>query len=381
MTNRFETIVIGAGSMGMSTGYFLAKRGVKTLLIDAFDPPHTYGSHHGDTRMIRHAYGEGASYVPLVLQAQKLWGELEEEAGERLFYQTGVLNIGKSDLPFVQEVVHSAETHSLSLEYFKPDEIMREWPGIHVPEDYVGCYESSSGVLLSETAIAAYRKQAQEYGAELRTHSKVRDIQIRNHEVQVKTDTHTYYADSLVLTAGAWMGKILADTGLSIPVRPIRKTISWFACNEEMYKSDVFPAFNYHFGGEIYYGFPSFDHSGLKVGRHDQGIEVDPDCVKREFGSIPEDEEDVRRFLKHYMREAEGKLLKGAVCMYTVTPDEHFIIDHHPNYSHVVMAGGFSGHGFKFASAIGEQLSQLVIDGTSTLDLSLFSLSRFNKNL
>lgn len=380
MTNRFETIVIGAGSMGMAAGYFLAKRGVKTLLIDAFDPPHTNGSHHGDTRMIRHAYGEGASYVPLVLQAQNLWTELEKESGQQLFYKTGVLNIGKADFPFIQEVVHSAETHSLSLQYLKPDEIMKEWPGIYVPEDYVGCFESSSGVLLSETAIAVYRKQALQYGAELRTHTMVRDILIRDHEVQVKTDTHTYYADSLVLTAGAWMGKILAGTGISIPVRPIRKTIAWFACNEKLYKSDSFPAFNYHFGREIYYGFPSFDHSGLKVGRHDQGIEVDPDNLNREFGSSPEDEGDVRRFLNHYMREAEGKLLKGAVCMYTVTPDEHFIIDQHPKYSHVVMAGGFSGHGFKFASAIGEQLSQIVIDGKSILDLSLFSLSRFANN-
>jgi N-methyl-L-tryptophan oxidase len=209
------------------------------------------------------------------------------------------------------------------------------------------------------------------------TYSKVREILIRDREVQVKTDNGTYYADSLVLSAGAWMGKILADTGLPIPVRPTRKTIAWFACKEELYKSDVFPAFNYQFGSEIYYGFPSFDHSGLKVGRHDQGIEVDPDRLNLEFGSIPEDEWDLRRFLKHYMQEAAGKLLKGAVCMYTVTPDEHFIIDHHPKYPHVIIAGGFSGHGFKFASAIGEQLCHMVVDGTSTLDISLFSVGRF----
>src|SRR5690606_13092317 len=177
-----------------------------------------------------------------------------------------------------------------------------------------------------------------------------------------------------IVSAGAWAGKLLSD--LSLPLTPVRKTVGWFRCDERLYDSRRFPAFFFDFPEEQYYGFPSFEGSGVKVGRHDGGPPIDPDRCDRAFGGAPEDEGDLRRFLERTLPQAAGKRLRGSVCIYTRTPDEHFIIDRHPEDKRILIAAGLTGHGFKFSSALGEALAQWVTAGKPGLDLSLFSLDR-----
>lgn len=373
----FDVIIVGAGSVGMAAGYDLAKKGVRTLLLDAYDPPHTMGSHHGDTRIIRYAYGEGVQYVPLVLRAKELWKELEDLTGVPLFAQTGVLSAGPVGCQFLQEVQDSAKQFSLPLEVLQAQEVHERWPGITLPEDFYACLEPDSGVLYSEACIRAYRKLAIQHGAVLRTHTRVTGLQVEPDHVIVQTENASYSGAKVLVSAGAWNPSILQSLGLHLPLVPTRKTVAWFEADEDLYQSAQFPAFVFTLRDSMFYGFPSFDGSGVKIGRHDAGQPIDPDQLDRTFGTFSSDEGDVRSFLESYMPQAAGRLTQGKVCIYTMTPDEHFVIDRHPEHEHVVITAGFSGHGFKFASAIGEVASQLLSEGKAAHDLSMFSLCRF----
>lgn len=364
--------------MGMAAGYYLSRKGKKVLLIDAFDPPHIEGSHHGETRIIRHAYGEGENYVPMALRAQKLWLDLEEESKEKLFLQTGVLNAGDPKSSFIKNVIKSAETYSLPVSVMTAGEMNEQWHGFNFTDDFVGCFEKDSGVLMIEDCIRAYRELAEKNGAVLKTNTIVKSIKATETSITVKTDTETFTGDQLIVTAGKGTGPILSNLGLDLPLQPVRKTFSWFECDEEIYCSDKFPAFavNYHNSDELYYGFPSIDGAGVKIGRHDEGQPVQPGEKLADFGTFPEDEGDVKGFAERFMtREMPHKF--GKTCVYTNTPDSDFIIDKHPNLKNVLFACGFSGHGFKFASAVGEILSQLVLEGKTELDISDFSFDRF----
>jgi N-methyl-L-tryptophan oxidase len=378
LKNHYDVVIVGAGSMGMAAGYYLSKLGKRTLLIDANDPPHSFGSHHGETRIIRHAYGEGRQYVPLALGAQELWRELEKESGMELFSPTGVLCVGAEGTPFIEEVIKSAKDFSLPQEILSSDAINARWPGISLPEGLVGCLEKNSGVLFSESCIRAYRRLGLANGMTLVTNTKVEKIEKYAEGAIVHTKKEQYAADYVVVCSGAWTGKILEGTGVELLLQPTRKTVSWFECDELLYDSSHFPAFSMEVENDHYYGFPSMDGSGLKIGRHDEGEKVDPDCFNREYGVNKSDELEARNFIKKYLPKANGHLIKGKTCLYTLTPDEHFIIDHHPVFSNVLIAAGFSGHGFKFASIIGKILCDLVTDGITNYDISMFSLNRFS---
>ncbi|RNB79503.1 N-methyl-L-tryptophan oxidase [Brevibacillus fluminis] len=375
MTGTHEVIILGAGSMGMAAGAFLAKQGVKVLLIDAFDPPHANGSHHGDTRMIRHAYGEGSKYVPLVLRAQELWGELERETGKRLFEKTGVLGLGASDSQFLEEEIRSAREFSLPLEVLQADEIEKRWPGIRVPESFIGAFEPASGLLYSEECIRAYREQAVTHGAKLLMNTRAQAIEYHADGVTVRTERGDYHADKLIVTAGAWTGSLLAE--LSIPLQPIRKTVVWYEADESLYGAGRFPSYFIDLPEERFYGFPSMQGSGLKIGSHDAGTPVDPDRVNRTFGDLESDEGSLAAVSQRFFPGVTGQLKNGQVCMITWTPDHDFIIDHHPVHKHVLIISACSAHGFKFASAIGEMAMHLTLAGKTDFDIAPFSLGRF----
>jgi monomeric sarcosine oxidase len=377
LNNHYDVIIVGAGSMGMAAGYYLSKGNQNTLLIDSFDPPHSLGSHHGDTRIIRHAYGESREYVPLALRAQQLWEELEQLSGKQLFSRTGVLCAGAPGSTFTNEVINSAKEFSLPLEIMDSNEINARWPGLRLPEGFIGCLETSSGILFSEECVRAFKELYIQKGKSLKTNSPVIDIEVGTDKTLVRTENAVYTADTLVVCAGAWSGKILERTGIYIPVKPTRKTVAWFECDHQLYDSSSLPAFTIDLIDRHYYGFPSLHNSGLKIGRHDGGQIVDPNQFNREFGEFIEDETDLRNFLSEYMPLANGRLVKGKTCLYTMTPDEHFIIDQHPEYKNLIIATGFSGHGFKFASVVGEIIADLVTNQKSAFDLSMFSLNRF----
>ncbi|MGO1298378.1 MAG: N-methyl-L-tryptophan oxidase [Vibrio sp.] len=372
---QYDVIVIGAGSMGMATGYFLAKQGKRVLLLDAFDPPHSHASHHGETRIIRHAYGEGKDYVPLALRAQTLWEELEQESNRSIFLKTGVLNIGERTQLFISTLIDSAEEYQLPIEILNAEQANERYQGLNLPPEFIACLEPTSGVLRCENAIEAYRHLALEQGAELRTYSRVSAIKLLKDSVTVTAKGQEFSAKKLVVSVGAWSNDLLKMLDLSLPLSPVRKTFAWYNAPEAIYGEGHFPAFSWDIPEGIYYGFPSIDGAGLKIGRHDQGEAHEPNTPLVPF-SEAKDAADLNQLLSRYMPQV-GQLHVGKTCMYTRTPDEHFIIDHHPKHSHVMIASGFSGHGFKFASVVGEILTDMALDKSPCFDLSLFAIKRF----
>lgn len=377
---NYDVVVIGAGSMGMAAGYFLAKNGKKTLLLDSFNPPHDHGSHHGETRIIRYAYGEGEQYVPFALRARDLWQDLAQKTNKELFLQTGVINVGDRDDRFIQNVITSAGKFDLPLEVLSSGDIHKKWEGIYLPENFIGCYEPTSGILKVELCMEAYRELAVKEGAEIRTNSKVIQIDTQSdHQLIITTENgESFTSNSAVLSVGAWAGELLKQLDLNLPLTPIRKTFAWYDVDEGLYSRSKFPAFAFKLSDSIFYGFPSIDGAGLKVGRHDGGEMINPDEDKLPFGEVLGDEEDLTSFLDRFMPH-EHTLKFGKTCMYTMTPDEDFIIDTHPNFKNIAIAAGFSGHGFKFASAVGEALSNLIIKGKTDLDITPFAINRFNR--
>ncbi|MBB6693620.1 N-methyl-L-tryptophan oxidase [Cohnella xylanilytica] len=369
--------MVGAGSMGMSAGYHLAKQGVDTLLIDAFDPPHGEGSHHGEPRLIRHAYGGDSTYVSMALRAHAIWREIEELTGTKLLVPSGVLNMGPPDVyPFEERLAYSS-LFKVPVERLGASDIQYRWPGIRLPEHYEGLYEPGAGYLFSEKCVSAFRTLAVERGATLLPYTRAESIQVSQGRVSIRTSNGIFHAEKLILSAGAWF-KTLAPF-VSLPIRPVRKAVGWFEADEALFDTGTFPGFTLATAEGGFYGFPSIGGSGVKIGRHDTGAAWKPGSELEPFGSFAEDEGDLRGALEAFMPRAAGKLLRGAVCKYELTPDEDFIIDRHPVYSNVLLAGGFSGHGFKFASVVGEILADLATGFEPRHDIRPFSLSRFGK--
>ncbi|EZH66663.1 methyltryptophan oxidase [Bacillaceae bacterium JMAK1] len=375
MNTDYDVIVVGAGTMGMAAGYYLSKKNVRTLLIDQFDPPHEMGSHHGETRIIRHALGEGEFYSPLALRAQELWEELEEKSGYELFRNTGVLAFGPKGASFIRETINSAKKHNIPYQLLDHEQIHNRWPGIEAPEGYEGCLEENAGMLYSANCLRAFKKMALSEGAELLTNTKVTGIDADSGTVT--TDQGSYSAKKVIVSGGAWNTELFQQLDLQIPMQPTRQTNVWFEPEEDLYRiEDSFPIFFADLPDGEYYGFPMIDEKGVKSGRHDHGPNVDPTTMDRTFGTYPEDEQDPRQFLDRFLPKAAGQCNDGRACMYTRTPDHDFIIDHHPVHNSIVLAGGFSGHGFKYAPVIGEILAELTLTGESNFDLSPFSVTR-----
>ena len=361
----YDAIVVGLGAMGSSAAYQLAKRGVRVLGLEAFEPGHTQGSSHGESRIIRMAYMEHPDYVPLLRRAYELWAEVQAESGADLFHPIGGLFVGSSESRAVAGALESARIHALPHELLHADEIAHRYPALR-PEEYeVGVWEASAGVLFPERCIAAYASLASSAGADLRYGEAVRSWKASGGGVEVATDRGTYRADRLVLAAGAWMGRLLEE--LRLPLRAERMAVYWFHPSEraELFASDRFPIYIWDMGAHgSYYGFPHLERPGVKVGRHHTGRYVDLDAVERE--TTLEDEAELRRFTSRRIPALDGPVAESVVCLYTNTPDEDFIVDAHPEHPQVVYASACSGHGFKFASVIGEVLADLALEGRAT---------------
>ncbi|WP_240689355.1 N-methyl-L-tryptophan oxidase [Ammoniphilus sp. YIM 78166] len=374
-TTHCDVLILGAGSMGMAAGNYLARKGIRTILLDAYDPPHIHGSHHGDTRLFRYAYSEHDPYVPLALRALELWKELEEESGMSIFEQTGVLSIGIDGPDSLEDKLEAARIYSLPVERFSREELIRRWTGLVLPDGAEGLLETKAGILSPEKAIRAYRQLAVEAGAILYTNTVAEKIIYHQDGVTVQTKNGKFTAGKLLVCSGAGNATLFPEWQL--PLRVVRKTVGWFETRGDQFRSPAFPGFVITKGSIDYYGFPDFEGGGLKIGRHDGGQEVKWGEEIAPFGSYAQDEHELRDALDCYMPQASGQLLRGSTCLYTVTPDEDFIIDHHPSFPHVLIAAGFSGHGFKFVSSLGEVLGQLLINGKSDINLHRFKLNRF----
>jgi sarcosine oxidase len=375
---RYDVIVVGLGAMGSAAAYHLASRGKRVLGLDRFRPPHDMGSSHGRTRIIREAYFEHTSYVPLVRRAYELWADLEQKAGRRLFLQTGGLMIGPPDGVLVKGAQKSAQDHKLTHERLSASEVRRRFPAFEPTDDLHAIWEPRAGVLFPELAIETHLELAAHAGARLQFNEPVLDWQPDGAGVLVTTSTDRYRAERLLLSSGAWVGSLLR--GLPLPLRVERQVLCWF---EPIAHADYFlpahcPIFIWeHIPGRFFYGFPNLG-DGIKAAIHHEGQTADPQHIQREVQSA--DIEPVRSLLAPRLPGAAGPLRSATVCMYTNTPDTHFIVGHHPEHAQVLIASPCSGHGFKFSPVVGELAAMLLEGQPATFDLSLFAVDRFKSN-
>jgi sarcosine oxidase len=377
MPNDFDVIIIGVGAMGAATCFELARRGVKVLGIEQFDIPHNRGSSHGHSRMIRMAYYEQPAYVPLLRRAYALWDQLETLSGRRLLHRTGGLYIGPGGGMLVDGSRKSAIAHHLEHEMLTRDELCRRWPQFHVPQDWSALFEWAAGFLLPEQVISSFVDLALRDGAKIHARERVISWEANEARVHVTTDRATYQADQLIFTGGAWSGKLIADLG--VPLVVTRQVLGWvWPRNPEMFQIGQLPAWGIDsLDGGMFYGFPMYDDvPGLKVAHHLPGTAIDPDRPNPE--PTADDEKDFRAALK-YIPDADSPLVAMRTCMYTVSPDHDFIIDRHPLHPRVHIACGFSGHGFKFASVVGEILADLATTGRTKLPIEFLSIRRFGE--
>jgi sarcosine oxidase len=374
----FDVIVVGVGSMGAATCCYLARRGVRVLGLEQFGIPHALGAHHGHTRMIRMAYFEQPDYVPLVKRAYELWGELEEQSGEKLLYLTGGLYLGDQQSQMIAGAVAASEQHGLRYQVLDHAELQQKFPQFRLPSSHQGFFEDRAGVLLPEKVVATFAEQAMCHGAELHGHEPVEDWSSDSQGVTVRTKLNTYQADCVVFTGGAWSEKLLVDFGVHLNVT--RQVLAWFwPRRTEPFALGTLPAWYLDTdNGYGHYGFPLLSgQPGFKIALHKPATVTDPDHVDRDVQ--PEEIEGLRSILQEHIPEAVGPLVSASVCLYSNSPDSHFIIDRHPQNERVWLACGFSGHGFKFSSVVGEALADLATSGTTGLPVGFLGLSRFGE--
>ena len=369
-----DVIVLGLGGMGTAAASALARRGAKVLGFEQFPFAHHRGSSHGHTRIIRTAYYEHPAYVPLVKRAFTLWQELEARTGRHLLTPCPCLNIGSSDSEVVRGVQAAAAEHGLEIETLTASEIVARYPQFRLPADSVGVLERAAGFLLVEECVRAHLDDARAHGAELHAETPVVSWRAVGNTVEVTTATGTHTAAKLVITAGPWATRLLADIGVSLSI--MRQVQLWFAPDPKLplFARERFPIFLCDTPGGAFYGLPATDGRGLKCARHYGAPELDsPEAVS--WDVTPADLAPVAAFLREYL-PAAGANTSAEVCQYTLTPDRHFVIDRHPALLNVAVACGFSGHGFKFAPTVGEILADLTLRGATAHPIELFRANR-----
>jgi sarcosine oxidase len=364
-----DAIVAGLGAHGSAAAYQLASRGQDVLGFDRFARGHTLASFGGLSRIIRLSYYEHASYVPMLKRAWDLWRELERDSGERLLTQTGGLYMGAPDGELVSGSLTSARTHGLAHKVLDSVELRRRYPVFNVHPDWVGVLDEQAGWLAPERAVETHLRLAERHGATLRFEEPIEHFELDGSGVRVTSAHGAYSARRLVITAGSWLPRLLPRLAPHLWVE--RNVLFWF---EPLGNFDVFaqlPVYIVEDTDRMYYGFPYDPDHGLKLAGLHFGDRVDPDTIDREPRA--QDEDRIRGWLRRRMPIANGERRRAQVCMYTNSPDGHFIIDRE---GPVTYASACSGHGFKFASAIGEILADLAITGRSSVDIGFLSASR-----
>ena len=368
--------------MGSATAYQLAARGAHVLGIEAFTPAHELGSSGGSTRIIRLAYFEHPSYVPLLRAAWALWPQLEREAEDELLRVTGGLYIGRRGSAVLEGSLLSAETHGLAHELLDADESRHRFPALELDDDMQTLHEPLAGALFPQRCIAAHLRLAERHGAQLHFEERVTGWTRDGAGIAVATTRATYHARKLVVAVGAWLDKLAPELRLALTVE--RNVQFWFApaARPEIFEPDRLPVWIMELDAEhAYYGFPALPArvgapaEGVKAARHHGGRRVDPDTLDRDVADA--DEQVVRQFTQRYMPLLGGRPLDSRVCMYTNTRDFNFVLDFHPEDDRVVIASPCSGHGFKFSNIVGRISADLALDGRTEFDIDFLSLRRF----
>jgi sarcosine oxidase len=374
----YDVIVVGLGGMGSAAACRLAGRGLRVLGLDRHRPVHDQGSSHGGSRITRQAYFEDPAYVPLLLRAAELWPEIEAASGRTIVHWTGGVMVGRADSRTVAGSLRSAQEWDLPHELLDAAAIRRRFPTMTPEPDEVALYERGAGLVIPEESVAAHLALAARAGAELRHEEPVTSWRAEaGGGVRVTTGHATYTAGQLVICPGAWAPDLLA--GLGVPFGIERQVQFWFAPagGVDPFRAGRHPIYIWEAGGgRQFYGFPSFGDpaEGVKVAFFRGGAACTPETIDR---TVHADEvEAMRSFIAPRMPDLPGTFLRAVTCMYTNTPDEHFVIARHPAHEQVVVACGFSGHGFKFVPVVGEIVADLVADGATAHPIGLFDPGR-----
>lgn len=372
----FDVAVAGLGGMGSAIAAHCASRGASVIGLEQFGPAHDLGSSHGKSRMIRKAYFEDPAYVPLVLRAYELWRKLEREAAAELLCITGVLSIGAESSEIISGTLRAAERHGLSVEAWSRQKIKTLYPSLQLLEDEVALFETDGGVLAPENATRAHLKVAQAAGADLRFNTFMEGWEVTDKGVEIRFSAGDQVsARSLVLSLGPWFQQALESLGVAIRVQ--RNVQAWFSPATNAYDAKRFPAFLVGRAGlpAPLYGFPDFG-DGVKAAFHGFGELTEAVHLDREVDQA-RDVEPIVRAMEQWMPGSTKTFREAKPCMYTLTPDGHFVVDRHPAHANVILCGGFSGHGFKFAPVVGEIGADLALEGGSRHQIDFLSLRRF----
>ncbi|TAM61954.1 N-methyl-L-tryptophan oxidase [bacterium] len=373
----YEAAVIGLGGMGSAILAHLAARGTHVVGLEQYGPAHALGASHGGSRIIRQAYYEHPAYVPLLLRAYELWDELQRRSGEHLLLRTGGLMVGAPESKVVSGALRSAREHGLVHQLLEASDLRRRFSVLRPLQHEVALYEEQAGLLFPEACVLAHLRWAVEAGAEARFGTQVRSWWETGRGVELElAGGERIQAEQLIVAAGAWLGKTARDAAL--PLRVERNVLHWFEplAHREDFAADRFPVYLLEREGTpMLYGFPDLPGQGIKAAFHHSQEYTDLEHLARDVAA--EEIAALKHALEGWAPDAVGRHLRSSVCMYTVTPDEHFVIGRHPTHPHVVLAGGFSGHGYKFCAVIGEAVAGLVVDGASPHAIDLFAPQRF----
>lgn len=365
--------------MGSAAAGALAEKGLRVAGFDAFTPPHARGSSHGLSRIFRQAYWEDSRYVTLLLRARELWDRLERDSGQPLLHVTGALMIGPQGGQLAPRSAESARAFHLPHEMLSAGELRRRWPVFSVPHDAVALLEHGAGYLRPELCIEQQLAHAVRRGAQLHMNEPVVEWTAAAGGVTIRTARGQYSAGHLVITAGPWAPQVVGEDW---PLRVTRQVLFWFepAGPIEPFREGRLPIYLIESaaGEPVLYGFPitGSDAEGAKVAFHGSDEVCTPETVSRTVR--PDEEARIRQRLASALPSLAGRRVRAETCLYTMTPDENFILGLHPQHSAVTVALGFSGHGFKFAPVVGEVIGELVCDGRSRFDLAMFSPGRFS---
>ncbi len=379
MNQNFDVIVLGLGANGSSAIYHLSKTGAKVCGIDQFTPPHTLGSSHGQSRIIRQAYYESPFYVPLLKEAYTIWDEVEKVSGKELFLKTGGLMLGAENSAVVKGSKLSADTHGIAYEYLDNNSIKKRFPAFRPAADTVGVLEKEAGILFPEKCIQTFLQQAQKNGASLCYNERVVRIIPNGNIVEIITDKTRYTTGQLIVSAGAWLNDLMPDLHLPLNIR--RQVLFWMKNRDEKlqqyFSPAAMPVYIWEYEPDkMFYGFPDLG-DGIKIARHHEGLPVIPAELTTE---VSEDEiKDIELITQQYLN-IDAAFNYSATCMYTNTPDENFIIDLHPQHRNIIIASPCSGHGFKFSSVTGKIISSIATNQSFDNDISMFTISRFVKD-
>ena len=373
--NKYEVIIIGLGAMGSAASYYMSKKGINVLGIDRFQPPHSFGSSHGHTRIIREAYHEGTSYVPIVQRAYELWHDLENESNQEMIIEYGGMYIGDNG-NYLSDAKLSAKKYNIPIEEFSSSKIKEQFKILNPKNNFKGLFEKRSGAVFPEKSILYFLEESIENGNHHKYNEKVISWEKESGNYKVITDKNQYVAEKLIFSSGAWLSNLVPF--LKLPLRIERQVLFWFdpLKDKELFHYSKLPNTGWDLdNGDEFYTQPDIEGKGFKVAMHHNGEFIDEENLSRQY--TKSDLSIIRNFIEEYIPSANGKLLDSKVCIYTDTPDLDFIIDFYPEDENIIICSPCSGHGFKFTPAIGEICSKMINNEKTGFELSEFSLSRF----